>query len=98
MAEGLGYSVHDFELACVSSSNALGNPSELEYQPVAANENWSSGETILVNTLQCYPGTGSTSGMLRPIGSTFIGVIWMKSNIPGMQFIKVATVSVKSTS
>jgi len=98
LGEGLGYSVHDFELACVSSSNALGNPDELGYQPVAANENWSSGETVSVNNLQCYPGTGSTSGMLRPIGSVFTGVIWMKSSTPGMQFLKVATVSVKSSS
>ena len=63
----------------------------------------SSGTTLPITGLQCFPGTGAVSGtMLYPIGSAFTGVIWLAhSSTPTggqIQYIKIATVSVKSSS
>jgi hypothetical protein len=68
---------------------------------VNSNNIVSSG-TITISGLQCYPAAGGTTGMLSPIGSSFTGSIWMVfSAINGQwtpQFVKIATVSVKSSS
>jgi hypothetical protein len=97
-----GYTAYNPKLSCISVSNSV-SPKNLAYQDFISNGNLSSGETISVTNLQCYPTTGSTHGMLSPIGSEYVGTIWMEyytssANTASPQFIKVATFSVKSTS
>jgi hypothetical protein len=63
----------------------------------------SSGTTLSVTGLQCYPSTGNPNSpnFLSPIGTGFTGVIWAEyaSSIGGTaQYAKIATVSVKSSS
>ena len=61
-----------------------------------------SGTTLSISNLQCFPGTGALSGTgLSPIGSSFTGVIWMAYSTSAAgtgQYVKIATVSVKSSS
>ena len=73
----------------------------LGLQYIASN-NLVTGTTLNLQNLQCFPGTGGTSGMLSPIGSGFTGTIWMAYTATGgswtPQFVKIATVSAKSSS
>jgi hypothetical protein len=97
-----GYTAYNPELSCMASSNSV-SPQDLAYQNFISNSSLSSGETISVTNLQCYPTTGPIYGMLSPIGSEYVGVLWMKyytspTNTTSPQFIKVATLAVKSTS
>ena len=97
-----GYTAYNPELSCISASNSV-SPQNLAYQVFISDRNLSSGETISVANLQCYPATGPTYGMLSPIGAGYVGAIWMEyytssTNTASPQFIKVATFAVKSTS
>ncbi len=116
LGQGLGQTVYNVSIACVSASDST-SPTNYIYNLVGASgsaysrmanpspsdsaTSISSGEQLTLTGLQCYPGTGSTSGMLSPIGSTFVGSIWMAySSSPGgsQTNVKIATVAVKSSS
>jgi hypothetical protein len=99
LGQGLGYGIYDTKFACVSAANAL--PSDrLNYLSVS-NGTLNSGESFSITNLQCYPAIGSINSMLSPIGSSFTGAIWMQYKLASnstVQFAKVATISVKSSS
>jgi hypothetical protein len=72
--------------------------------PAAAGSNtiYNSAQPTIAN-IQCYPATGGqTTTMLTPIGTSFTGSIWMAYlTSPGtgsFQYVKVATMNVKSSS
>jgi len=93
-----------FVYNAIYSANAVGyqwNQAPATYQAYSANV--PSGTTLSVTGVVCYPGSGaySTTG-LSPIGSAYTGVIWMSyatttTGTP-VQYVKIATVSVKSSS
>jgi hypothetical protein len=99
LGQGTEQTIYDLKLACVSSANSVA-VQNLAYQ--AFNQSSVAyGETVDVKGLQCYPYGGSTKGMLSPIGTAFTGVIWSTyATSPGgtAQYIKIATVAVKSSS
>jgi hypothetical protein len=99
LGQGTEQTIYDLKLACVSSSNSVA-VQNLAYQTFNQSS-VTSGETVDVKGLQCYPYGGSTKGMLSPIGTAFTGVIWSTyTTSPGgtIQYVKIATVSVKSSS
>jgi hypothetical protein len=63
----------------------------------------SSGSTVTFSGVQCYSGTtGSTAATPTPIGTAFTGTIWLgyttTSGTAPLQYVKIATVAVKSSS
>lgn len=112
LGQGIGYKTYNVLLSCVASSNSL-SANLLPYNSIGASgvgypltvastgNTFSSGSTIPVTNLLCYPGTGGYSPTeLSPIGTSFTGVIWMSyaatSGGP-QQYVKIATVSGRSS-
>lgn len=60
------------------------------------------GTTLNIQGLQCYPATGGATGMLAPIGTKFVGTVWMAWSTTSspwtVQYTKIITVSAKSSS
>ncbi len=116
MGQGIGYTTYNAQIACVSSANSV-SANSLIYNAIEANgiiapggtagytatsgNSISSGTTLTLPNIQCFPGTGGYSSIgLSPIGSGFTGVIWLAyaTTAGGTgQYVKIATVSVKSS-
>jgi hypothetical protein len=87
----------------VQSSSYQGGTSLTTQEALYPSNNIANGGSISIQNLQCYPGPGvPTSGMLSPIGSSFTGTVWMAwgtgSPWTQVQYTKIATISVKSSS
>jgi hypothetical protein len=111
--QSVGYKTYNVLLSCVASSNSL-SANLLPFNSIGASgtgypltvastgNTFSSGSTIPVTNLLCYPGSAAYSPTeLSPLGTSFKGVIWMSysATVGGpAQYVKVATVSGKSSS
>jgi hypothetical protein len=117
VGQGIGYTTYNAQIACVSSANSVSPSSLIYnaieangiivpgggaagYTATSGNS-ISSGTTLTLPNIQCFPGTGANSPpFLTPIGSGFTGVIWLAyaTTLGGTgQYVKIATVSVKSS-
>ncbi|MDE1865556.1 MAG: hypothetical protein KGH94_02870 [Candidatus Micrarchaeota archaeon] len=112
--QGTGYTMYNVSVACVSSANATA-PQNLLYNQItaygstvgspesaslASTTSLGIGSQTMLTSIQCYPASGPTLGMLSPLGSSFTGFIYIAyATTPGgtLQFVKAATMSVASS-
>ena len=89
------------------TSTGVGNTIAI-YPGTAGNDivtsaNITNSQTLSISGVQCWPTTGTASSTFSPIGTSFTGQIWMAYNptsatSPVNQYVKIATIAVKSSS
>ena len=70
---------------------------------VVMSANITNSQTLSISNVQCWPTTGTASSTFSPIGTSFTGQIWMaysptSATSPANQYVKIATIAVKSSS
>jgi hypothetical protein len=114
LGQGTGYSAYNAYISCVSSANSVGASAQtynviyangiVSTLNAGQSNTLNTGSSLSISSLECYPGPGTAPlNYLSPIGTGFTGVMWLRYNASTTSgasnlYIKIATVSVKSSS